>query len=142
VLGADGGTDAARHPVRGRPRASGAGRVGLPQRGHHRLRRTRHGPGDRRRRMSRPRTSTVVLSALFVAVFALYLLVRPPTPSTETSAPGTDSQSTPSDTASPSPTQTPRHTSPSPSPSTPTPSPSPTSARSGRPSPSPSASPA
>ena len=30
----------------------------------------------------RPRTSTIVLTALFLAVFALYILVRPPTHST------------------------------------------------------------
>ena len=49
-------------------------------RGHQRLGRPRHRPGDRGRLMSgRPRTSTLVISGLFLAVLALYILVAPGT---------------------------------------------------------------
>jgi len=47
-------------------------------------------PRDRGRLMSlkdrRPRTSTLVLTGLFLAVFALYLLVRPDTTDTGSAA--------------------------------------------------------
>ena len=44
----------------------------------------------------RPRTSTLVISGLFLAVLALYILVRPVTPpaSAGTTQPGTTSSST------------------------------------------------
>ena len=41
-------------------------------------RRRRHRPGDHSRLLAmRPRTSTIVLTVAFLAVFALYILVRP-----------------------------------------------------------------
>src|SRR5205823_8977098 len=117
VLGAHGGPDAAGRAVRRRPRAPGPGSVGLPARGHQRLGRPRHRPGDRGCLMSgRPRTSTLVISGLFLAVLALYILVRPvPTPaSAGTTQPGTTSSSTaPAATStSPRPTESsrPSHT--------------------------------
>jgi len=62
----------------------------------------------------RPRTSTLVISGLFLAVLALYLLVRPATPTTP--ADTNQSATNPSPTAttpaptrtSPSPTRSPR----------------------------------
>ena len=55
----------------------------------------------------RPRTSTIVLTALFLAVFALYIWVRPPTHSTGSAAPAGNSHPAPSHTRSPSPSPTP-----------------------------------
>src|SRR4029079_15803565 len=92
-------------------------RGGLPPRGHQRLGRTRYRPGDRGCLMSgRPRTSTLVISGLFLAVLALYILVRPvpPPASADTTQPGTTSSSSSSSTAtapartSPRPTKSPR----------------------------------
>ena len=96
-------------------------------------------PRDRGRLMSlkdrRPRTSTLVLTGLFLAVFALYLLVRPDTAVTGAAASDTSPTATHSPTQTPSPTPTPRRTTHSPTPSPTSTSPSP--AVSG-PSPSPS----
>src|SRR5215468_754633 len=97
-------------------------------------------PRDRGRLMSlkdrRPRTSTLVLTGLFLAVFALYLLVRPDTTDTGSAAADTSPTATHSPTQTPSPTPTPRRTTHSPTPSPTGTSPSP--AESG-PSPSPPA---
>ena len=84
-------------------------------RGHQRLGRARHRPGDRGCLMSgRPRTSTLVISGLFLAVLALYILVRPVPP--PASAGTTQSGATSSSTAPASPSTSPRPTqSPSPS---------------------------
>ena len=71
-----------------------------------------------------PRTSTVVLVVLFLAVFALYLLVRPvPTISGLTSdgTAGSPQNTTPTATPKPTPTRTTPHASPSPTPPSPTP---------------------
>ena len=59
----------------------------------------------------RPRTSTLVISGLFLAVLALYILVRPVTP--PASAGTTQPAANPSPTA---PAPTPTQTSPSPDP--------------------------
>ena len=83
----------------------------------------------------RPRTSTLVLTGLFLAVLALYLWVRPNPVDTQTAGPGTASTTTHEPTHTPSPTPTHRPTSHSPTPAPTSPSPSP--AVSG-PSPSPS----
>jgi cytoskeletal protein RodZ len=81
----------------------------------------------------RPRTSTLVLSGLFLAVLALWLWVRPPVADTASASPATTPAVThpPTHTASPTPTHrrtdhspTPSATSPSPSPTTSGPSPS------------------
>jgi cytoskeletal protein RodZ len=97
-------------------------------------------PRSRGRLMSlkdrRPRTSTLVLTGLFLAVFALYLLVRPDTTDTGSAASDTSPTATHSPTQTPSPTPTPRRTTQSPTPSPTSTSPSP--AASG-PNPSPSA---
>jgi hypothetical protein len=66
--------------------------------------------------VKRPRISTMVLAALFLATFALYLLVRPVPVPAATVQPAQIPTSTPSPTApasSPSPTAT--HSSPHPS---------------------------
>lgn len=72
---------------------------------------------DRLFRGRRPRTSTLVLIALFVGVFALYILVRPvpaPAANVEQVTPTHSQQSdVPNKTYSPSPTRSPSH-SPSP----------------------------
>src|SRR5215468_7879881 len=87
-------------------------------------------PRDRGRLMSlkdrRPRTSTLVLTGLFLAVFALYLLVRPNTTDTGSAASDTSPTATHSPTQTPSPTPTPRRTTHSPTPSPTSTSPSPT----------------
>ena len=56
----------------------------------------------------RPRTSTLVISGLFLAVLALYILVRPvpPPASAGTTQPGTTSSSTAPATTSTSPRPT------------------------------------
>jgi hypothetical protein len=97
----------------------------------------------------RPRTSTLVISGLFLAVLALYILVRPvptaapagssqyvghPAPSASTSSP---TRASPSPTRSPSPSHTPSPV-PTPTSSSPTSAGSPTAAPSAV-SPSPSA---
>ena len=84
----------------------------------------------------RPRTSTLVLTGLFLAVFALYLWVRPNTEATGSIGHQTSPTTTHRPSHTPSPTPTPRRTTHSPTPSPASPSPSP--ALSG-PSPSPSA---
>ena len=84
----------------------------------------------------RLRTSTIVLTGLFLAVFALWLQVRPPSQSADAGPvqPGAPA-ATHAPTRASSPSPTPRHTSHSPTPSA---SPSPSLGTSG-PSPSPSA---
>jgi cytoskeletal protein RodZ len=64
--------------------------------------------------LGRARTSTVVLAVLFLAIFALYLNIRPDT--TGTSTAGTDG-STPAQTSTPAPAPTPTPT-PTPTPET------------------------
>jgi hypothetical protein len=55
-----------------------AGGVRIPPGRHQRVSRSRHRTRDRRRGMSpRPRNSTVVLTGLFLAMLALYIVVRP-----------------------------------------------------------------
>jgi cytoskeletal protein RodZ len=86
-------------------------------------------PRDRGRLMSlkdrRPRTSTLVLTGLFLAIFALYLWVSPDTTDTASAGPASSPTATHSPTQTPSPTPTPRRTTHSPTPSPTSTSPSP-----------------
>lgn len=71
--------------------------------------------GPPERRFSRPRTSTIVLTVMFLAVFALWVIVRPPDPATASPAgqnsPGSSGQMPTSvPTYSPSPTHSPTPT--------------------------------
>jgi len=85
----------------------------------------------------RPRTSTLVISGLFVAVLALYILFRPVSAAQKAEISRSSGQQSPTPTASPSPTQT--RPSPSRSPSrSPSATPSVTPSGSGTPTTSPS----
>jgi len=87
----------------------------------------------------RPRTSTLVISGLFVAVLALYILFRPVSAAQKAEISRSSGQQRPTPTASPSPTQT--RPSPSRSPSrsrSPSATPSVTPSGSGTPTTSPS----
>jgi hypothetical protein len=116
------------------PRETGSHETGSHETGSHETgsheqvpRRGRPGLLKRRFGIGRPRTSTVVLTTLFVAVLALWILVRPPSdPAGATGAgdpakrhqapsyPGVSASAYPS-TLSPSPSHSPRpHHSPTP----------------------------
>lgn len=77
-------------------------------------RRRRHRPRDHRRLLAmRPRTSTIVLTVAFLAVFALYLLVRPTPASVAAPQPTVSSTPTPvpaPSTSSPVPSASPTRT--------------------------------
>jgi hypothetical protein len=87
----------------------------------------------------RPRTSTLVLTGLFLAVLALYFWVRPVPVATSPARPALQPASVPSATLSPRPSRT--HVPASVSPATATPSTSAPSPASPSPTPSPTASP-
>ena len=77
-------------------------------------RRRRHRPRDHSRLLAmRPRTSTIVLTVAFLAVFALYILVRPTPASVAAPQPAVSSTPTPvptPSTSSPAPSASPTRT--------------------------------
>ena len=121
--------DPAGQAVRRRSRAADPHRGGPAQRGHHRRARAGHRiPEQPAMTARRFRPSTLAISAVFIALLTVYILVRPaPVQGNSSPSPTESSQSRPptSPTATPKPSKTSATPSPSATPST-TPSETPT----------------